>query len=127
MAAKLTRAAIRVKPWEADSIVPPMAVIPLPDIIDYNETYVRGSDKLALEVLMMVGRLSDRASRDQFSVYTDGSGDKSIGQILNSSDTNRYASCDSVTVDRCETGSVNVDGIDYLTGTFYVDVVGKGA
>lgn len=126
MAGKLTRGGIRVKPWEADSVVPPMAIIPMPDI-DYSETYARGADKISIEVVMMVGRLSDRASRDQHSVYADGSGDTSIVALLNSSDTNRYSTCDSVTVMRCEPTSFTIAGIDYLAGTFHIDIVGKGA
>lgn len=56
---------------------PPSAVVTYPDTYTYDETYARGMDRLELPVVLLVGKVSDRASRDTIAAYADGAGGQS--------------------------------------------------
>jgi len=118
---------LRVKAYNADSVVPPVAIVSLPDGIDFDATYGRGSDSMTLVVDVLVGKVSDRKSRDAIARYADGSGSHSVKQALDSSNTNTYQSCDAVTVASVDFGVSDEAGIDYLAGRFTVNVTGSGS
>jgi hypothetical protein len=73
---------LRVFAFPPDSVAPPAAVVTYPEDYSYDETYGRGSDRLTIPVVVMVGKLTDRSSRDNLSVYADGSGVKSIKAVI---------------------------------------------
>lgn len=114
---------LRVKPYWADSITPPAAIVLLPDRIDFDETYDRGSDSMEIPVWVLVGKASDRASRDAIARYASGSGEHSIKARLEASG---YTSCDDVTVRSCEFLGENVSGVDYLVAAFQLTITGSG-
>lgn len=115
---------LRVYDYNADRITPPAAVVALPEGIDYDATYAHGKDMMTLEVTVMVGKVSDRASRDQIAVYADGSGSKSIKATL---DNATYTKCDSVSVKSAEFDVIRVATIDYLAAVFTVAIAGSGS
>ncbi|MFW6091623.1 MAG: hypothetical protein ACODAF_07060 [Actinomycetota bacterium] len=114
---------LRVYDYPADSVTPPAAIVAYPDEIVYDETYGRGMDRLTLPVLVVVGRQSDRASRDNLVGYASGSGDKSVKQKL---EDDSYDSCDVVRVERAEFDIVRIAGVDYVAAMFDLDVTGQG-
>ncbi|TCO64950.1 hypothetical protein [Actinocrispum wychmicini] len=118
---------LRVRAYNADSVAPPAAIVLLPEEITYDETYARGSDSMTLIVDVLVGKASDRASRTTLAEYADGSGVKSIKRTVDNSDSNRYRSCDTVTVRKCEFPVASMGGIEYLMASFHVDITGPGA
>lgn len=69
-----TIAGLRVYAYPPASVQPPAAVVTYPDTYTFDETYRRGMDRLELPVVLMVGKVSDRASRDRLGRYVDGSG-----------------------------------------------------
>lgn len=115
---------LRVFPYTADKVTPPAAIIDLPDEITYDETYDRGADGFKIPVTVVVGKVSDRASRDAIAAYVAGSGPSSVKQVV---DGWNYTEADSVTVTRCEFAVVTFAATQYLGALFDVDVLGQGA
>lgn len=118
-----TIAGLRVHGYPADSITPPAAVVSYPDTYTLDSTYARGMDRLELPVVVLVGKVSDRASRDKISAYADGAGARSVKAVLESG---TYTAFDSARVTQVEFDIVAIAAVEYLAATFTVDVAGKG-
>lgn len=116
---------LRRPPWGVEKISPPAAIIALPERIDYDSTYGRGSDHIPdVAVIVLVGRPNARTARKQIAAYADGSGPKSVKVAI---EAHTYTSCDSVHVAWAEFDTAKYAGIDYLAAIFHLDIVGKGA
>lgn len=115
---------LRVFRYPPDSITPPAAVVAYPDSLTFDETYGRGMDRLTLPVVVVVGRQSDRASRDNLGRYCDGSGSASVKAVLESGS---YTAFDTLRVMSVEFDSVTMAGTDYVAAMFDVDIAGSGA
>lgn len=115
---------LRVYDYDADQVTPPAAKIVLPDEIIYDETYGRGSDKILLPVLVIVGKSSDRAARDTLAAYASGSGATSIKAVV---EAGTYTAFDTVRVAHAEFDTVRIAGADYLAALFDLDIAGTGA
>ena len=114
---------LRVFPYPPDRVEPPAAVVSWPDTYTYDETYGRGMDRLSLPVVVVVGRVSDRACREELGAYADGSGDRSVKEAV---ETGTYTACDTVRVESVEFDVVTIAGTDYMAALFTVDVAGSG-
>lgn len=115
---------LRVAPYWADRVNPPQAVVGWPDPLTYDSTYGRGSDQCVMPVTVLVGKVDARTARDRLAKYADGSGTHSVKAAL---DNATYTACDSVRVAECEFGVTTVAGVDYLSGTFNVEITGQGS
>ena len=104
--------------------VPPAAYVSYPDSITFDETYGRGSDSMALQVVVIVGKTVARATRTALAAYCAGSGDNSVKEAIEGTP---YESADSVTVTGVEFDAVELAGIDHMAAIFNVNVVGAGA
>lgn len=118
-----TIAGLRVFDYPADHVSPPAAVLGLPDDITYDETYGRGSDKITMPLLIVVGRASDRAARDTLAAYADGSGASSVKAVL---EAGTYTAFHTIRVMRAEFDQVRIAGADYLAALFDLDILGSG-
>lgn len=114
---------LRTFGYPADSIQPPAAVVSYPEGITFDSTYARGMDEITLPVIVLVGRVSDRASRDQISAYANGSGAKSIKQVVESG---TYTAFDTVRVVNAVFDIVSIASVDHLAATFSLDIAGEG-
>jgi hypothetical protein len=117
---------LRVAQWGAGSVSAPAGLVGLPVRIDYDDTYVRGSDRYPdLEVYVLVDKPQDRSTRKRLAQYAAGAGDKSVKQAIESYE---FTSCDkdSVRVVSCEFEEVKYAGIPYLAAIFHVDLTGDG-
>lgn len=119
-----TIAGLRVYAYPADNVSPPAAVVTYPFTYTYDETYGRGSDRMDLRVVALVGKVSDRASRDKLSRYVDGSGTASFKQVLESG---TYVTFDSLRVAGVEFDVISIAGVEYLAATLTVDIFGEGS
>src|SRR5688500_13433478 len=99
-----------VLPYEADSINPPCATISLPPSINYLGTYRRGMDKLVLEISIFVSMVDDRIRRDEIAPFADGSGSKSVKEVLESG---TYTAFDTLAVRSGSFMVINIEDIDY--------------
>jgi len=115
---------LRVHPHPPGSLTPPAAVVSYPDEIAFDETYVRGMDRMTLPVVVVVGKASDRAARDELAAYCNGSGARSIKAVLESG---VYTAFHTLRVMRIEFDVVTIGGTDYLAALFDLDISGQGA
>jgi hypothetical protein len=70
-----------------------------------------------------VGKAWDRTARDDLGAYCDGSGVKSIKQVL---EAGVYTAMSSVRVSSATFEVVSVAAVEYLAAVFSVDVYGTG-
>lgn len=118
-----TIAGLRVFAHPVDKVEPPTAIVSLPQIT-FDMTAGRGSDRFDLPVILAVGKVVDRAARKNLGPFVKGSGASSVKQVLEA-----YApvSFDSVRVQGATPDVITWGGIDYLTYTFTLDIIGNGA
>jgi len=115
---------LRVFDYPISTVEPPTALVSLPEIT-FDLTYGRGSDKFALPVLLVIGKVVDRAARANLAPYVAGSGPRSFKAALELPDV--YASFDTLEVQTCTFDVVEFGAIEYLAGTFMLDITGDGA
>lgn len=118
-----TIADLRVFDYFATNITPPAATVSWPDSYDFDTTMGRGMDTVDFFITILVSAVNTRTSKDLLAKYTDGSGTSSVKQKL---EAFTYTTCDSVRVVSVRFDVVAMSGVDYLAGTFRVNVVGKG-
>lgn len=106
------------------TVSPPAAIVSYPTDGKFDETYGRGVDHWTGVVVVVVGRPTERQSRDLLAKYIDGDGAESVKALLDGDGD--YESCDSVTVTSWETDVYTIGGTDYLTAVFSLDIWGPG-
>lgn len=120
-----TIAGLRVFAYPTDQPPPiPAAIVSYPDSYTYDATYGRGMDRMELPVWLVVGKVSDRAARDQITKYLDGSGADSVKAVLESGTWTEF---DTVRVMSVEFDVIRIGGIDYLAAGLTLDIAGQGA
>lgn len=116
---------LNVKPYTADSINPPAALVELPDTYTFDETYGRGSDSMTLNVTVAVAKVDARNAHTELAKYANGSGTHSVKQALEAGPNTAY---DTLRVTGVVFGTVRFSGgIAYLAAVFSCDVSGEGA
>ncbi|HEX5120360.1 MAG TPA: hypothetical protein VFW65_34695 [Pseudonocardiaceae bacterium] len=115
---------LKVFPYYADRLVPPAAVLAWPDPLAYDDTMVRGSDRVTLHLFVMVGRFDARTTRDRLSQYLDGSGDASVKAAV---EGGTYTALDTVRVVQATVDSYTSAGVELLGADFELDIYGRGA
>lgn len=115
---------LRVYRYPPGSVQVPAAVVTYPETYSYDETMRRGMDRIVLPVVVMVGAVSDRSSRDKIAAYADGAGARSIKTVV---EAHTYEACDSVRVQGAEFDIVSMASVEYLAATFTIDIAGTGA
>lgn len=115
---------LRVFGWPVGTLTPPGAVVGYPVDGTYDESYGRGADSMVIPVVVVVGRVSERASRDLLAAYADGSGTRSIKAVLEGGE---YTVFDTIRVQWPDFDTYTVAGVDYLSAVFDVSVFGQGS
>lgn len=116
---------LRVFAYPPDKLSPPAAWVAYPEGYTYDLTYGRGSDRIAnLGVVVAVGAVVDRVSRDRLSEYVNGSGAKSVKAVLESGP---YSAFDKLRVVDVTFDVLTRGGTDYLGALFTLDIVGPGS
>lgn len=116
---------LRVYRYPPDNVQPPAAIVSYPENLTYDETFRRGMDHYPdLPVIVLVGKVSDRASRDQISRFADGSGSSSVKTVV---EAGTYTAFDTVRVTGAEFDVIAMAGVEYLGATFRLDIAGEGA
>lgn len=102
----------------------PAFVVSYPTI-EYDRTFGRGQDQLELPCLVVVGRVTDRATRANFAKWFDGAGAESIKAVLESG---TYTAFDVIRVARSRDPIViKLGTVDYLTAELVCDIWGSGS
>lgn len=100
-----TVAGLRVFDFPPLSAQPPFAFVDMPETIDYDQTFGRGSDHMTLEVVVGVAAQVDRAARDAMATYAAG--------------TSVKAAIEAITEFSCRVASVNFGQIQLSSGTYW--------
>ena len=125
LAAELdTIAGLRVYAFPADNVPAPAAIVGYPETLTFDTTMGRGVDTAVFPIFLLVGRVTDRTSRDLLGAYCDGTGSSSIKAVLQSGKP--WTAMSSVRVASADFTVVTVAGVDYLTAVFTVNVYGTG-
>jgi hypothetical protein len=118
---------LRVFAYAPDDVPVPAAIVGLPEDIQFDQTYGRGSDEMDVPVWVLVAVNADRSSSKELAAYLNGSGSKSVKTKLDSKANNTYTKCDTVRVTRAETGPIPYAGAIYLGAEFTVHITGSGS
>ncbi len=122
-----TISGLHVFAWPPGQVVPPAAIVSYPDGITFDAAYRRGKDKMALPVVVVVGRVVDRVARDQIGAYCAGSGPRSVKQVLEDGvGAGAYTAFDTLRVTGVDFDTVTIAGVDYMAALFTLDISGKG-
>lgn len=115
---------VRSYPYNIESVSPPAAVVVWPERIVYDETMARGMDRITIPIIVVVGQISQRSSRDQLAKFMAGSGPSSIKAAVERYPATSYHSARVTTVipDSYDSG-----GVELLGASFEVDIIGEGA
>lgn len=128
LATKLdTIVGLRVFAYAPDDVPVPAAIVGMPEDIQFDQTYGRGSDEMTLPVWVLVALIADRASSKELAAYLNGSGTKSVKTKLDSKANNTYTKCDTVRVTTAETGPIDYAGVRYFGAEFTVHITGSGS
>jgi hypothetical protein len=114
---------LKVFPYTSDNISPPAACVELPDGLNFDQTYGRGSDAMTLAVTLAVAKVDASNAHTQLAQYANGSGAKSVKQAL---EVEPNAAYDTLAVKSATFGKVKFGGLWYLGAIFEVDVFGQG-
>lgn len=114
-----TISGLRVYDHPADSIAVPAAIVSHPDTVTYDTTYGRAADMAVFQVTVIVGKVSDRVSRDQLEEYRAGVGAKSVKTVL---DGDLGAVIKTGRVTQASALTLTVGGVEYAAATFDYEV-----
>jgi hypothetical protein len=118
----LNIAGLRVYDTIPDNIIPPAAVIGQLTI-DFDLVFQRGADSGTVDVIVISGRMSERAAQDYLDSLITSTGATSVKTKLESDQT-LGGSVTSVRVVRAEPVSMTVSGVEMLAYRFQVEVWG---
>lgn len=114
-----TIAGLRVYDYPADNVSVPAAVVSYPESVDYDETYARTADHLIVPITVVVGKVSDRASRDALGAYLAGTGPRSIKTAV---DGTLAGTVHAARVFESSVSAVVVGGVEYIGATFRTEI-----
>jgi hypothetical protein len=118
-----TISGLRVVETLPDLVNPPMAMIGL-DKITYNRQNNRAMSEYTFKVTVVVGRVSERTAQASLDVLVaPGSG--SVKYAVESDRTLGGWAFDVFVPELSVYGSVNINGIDYLSAEFSVQVFAR--
>lgn len=101
------------------------AVVSYPEKINYDQTYGRGLTMVSgLEVVVAVGKPTDRTARDRATRYVSDQDPTSVKVALEAAPA--PATWDDLRVVSCDFDVVTIAGIDYLAALFSIDVTCRG-
>ena len=115
---------LRCSAFPPGTVTPPAAIVSYPESIDFDQTYRRGTDRMTLPVVLVVGKVSDRATRNNLAPYCKGSGASSVKEVLESG---TYTAFDQVVVQKIDFDTVSIADVDYMAALFTLDIAGSGA
>lgn len=100
---------LRVFAYPPDNVAPPAAIVDYPDTYTYDDTFRRGMDRISLPVMVLVGKVSERASRDRISDWLSRSGARQYRIDKTSQLTKHTMTVDSPNVSQVEINDGNLE------------------
>lgn len=113
---------LRVYDTIPDNIIPPAAVIGQLSL-DFDLVFARGADSATCDVMVITGRMSERAAQDYLDNLLQSTGNSSVKTKIEADQT-LGGSVTSVRVVRAEPVSITVSGVEMLAYRFQVKLWG---
>lgn len=113
---------LRIFDYVPDSVAPPAAIIE-PVEITWDDAMQRGLDHYKAYVLIIVGRVDERAASMRLDNYLTGSGSTSVKTALET-DRTLGGSCSTLQVTEATPRTVVVSGVEMLGYRFGMDIYG---
>lgn len=114
---------LRCFDYVPDGLAPPAAVVEPLEVTYHDASISTGTNYFRAYVLVVVGRMSDRASQDKIDGYVANTGANSIRAALEA-DRTLGGACSSLIVLQALPRSVVVSGVDMTAYRFEVDIYG---
>ena len=104
-----------------DNPSPPIAIV-VPERVDYDVSFARGSDTFYLNVLIIGGRINERTAQSSLDAFLDSTGTSSVKTAIESDKTLGGAAHSLRVADWSGYGPLAIGDAQYLTVTFRVMV-----
>jgi len=108
-----------------DNPHPPVAVV-MPGRISYDTAFGRGSDEYQFTIMLIVGRVADRASQTNLDAYCASSGSASVKAAIEGDRTLGGHALDCRVTEMTNQGSLAIGDVTYHTAEFSVTVIAAG-
>jgi hypothetical protein len=126
LAARLaTITGLRSSAYIPDNPTPPVAVV-MPGRITYDTAFGRGSDEYQFTIMLIVGRVADRASQTTLDGYCESSGSRSVKAAIEGDRSLGGKALDCRVTEMTNQGSLAIGDVTYHTAEFSVTVIAAG-
>jgi len=120
-----TISGLRSSAYIPDNPQPPVAVV-MPGRIQYDTAFGRGSDEYQFTIMLIVGRVADRASQTTLDGYCESSGNRSVKAAIEGDRTLGGKALDCRVTEMTNQGSLAIGDVTYHTAEFNVSVIAAG-
>jgi hypothetical protein len=116
---------LRSSAYIPDNPQPPVAVV-MPGRITYDQAFGRGSDEYQFTIMLIVGRVADRASQTTLDTYCESSGSRSVKAAIEADRSLGGKALDCRVTEMTNQGSLAIGDVTYHTAEFSVTVIAAG-
>jgi hypothetical protein len=116
---------LRSSAYIPDNPQPPVAVV-MPGRITYDQAFGRGSDEYQFTIMLIVGRVADRASQTTLDGYCESSGTRSVKAAIEGDRSLGGKALDCRVTEMANQGSLAIGDVTYHTAEFNVSVIAAG-
>lgn len=116
-----TISGLRTSWFVPDNPSPPIAIV-VPDRVDYDVSFARGSDTFYVNVLLIGGRINERSAQTSLDAFLDSTGSSSVKAAIESDKTLGGAAHSVRVTDWSGYGPLAIGDAQYLTVTIRVMV-----
>ena len=116
---------LRSSAYIPDNPQPPVAVV-MPGRITYDTAFGRGSDEYQFTIMLIVGRVADRASQTTLDGYCESSGTRSVKAAIEGDRSLGGKALDCRVTEMANQGSLAIGDVTYHTAEFNVSVIAAG-
>jgi hypothetical protein len=116
---------LRSSAYIPDNPQPPVAIV-MPGRITYDQAFGRGSDEYQFTIMLIVGRVADRASQTTLDGYCESSGSRSVKAAIEGDRTLGGKALDCRVTEMTNQGSLAIGDVTYHTAEFNVSVIAAG-
>lgn len=120
-----TISGLRSSAYIPDNPQPPVAVV-MPSSITYDTAFGRGSDEYTFTIMLIVGRVADRASQTNLDAYCASSGSASVKAAVEGDRSLGGKALDCRVTQMTNQGSLAIGDVTYHTAEFNVTVIAAG-
>jgi hypothetical protein len=120
-----TISGLRSSAYIPDNPQPPVAVV-MPGRIQYDTAFGRGSDEYSFTIMLIVGRVADRASQTTLDGYCESSGSRSVKAAIEGDRSLGGKALDCRVTEMTNQGSLAIGDVTYHTAEFNVSVIAAG-